>query len=175
VLPGYHPSDVTAGQGTNVPAATLPRLDLASVLREPCAGLRVRQGADLGETILEIDGTIDPDTARQLEDRIWEHFDAWHQHLRYLSPEQFGDFTDGVLGRHHSDPLALVQLLPVHRILGVSRSALLEVPLGVEADAIAASRPQGTPFVTTDMTGPAAARQAARGRSVAVLVRGGGS
>jgi len=155
--------------------ATLPRLDLASVLREPCTGLRVQQGTDLGETILEIDGTIDRDTARQLEDRIWEHFDARHQHLRHLSPEQFGDFTDDVMGQHHSDPLALVQLLLVHRILGASRSPLLEVAPRVQADLIRARKLQGKPFMMTGLTDhAAAARDAVGGRTVAVLERSPG-
>ena len=81
--------------------------------------------------MLEIDGTIDPGTVSQLEDRIWDHFDARHQHLRHLAPDQFGDYTDGVMRTHHSDPLALTQLLLVHRILSARRSMLLKVPLSV--------------------------------------------
>lgn len=111
--------------------ATLPRLNLDDVLRDPCQGFRVRRGEDEDETVLEIDGTIDPVTARQLEDRIWDHTDARHQHLRHLAPDQFGDFTDGVMRQHHSDPLALVQLLLVHRILSAQQSMLLKVPLSV--------------------------------------------
>ena len=111
--------------------AALPRLNLDDVLHDPCEGLGVQQGEDEDETVLEIDGTIDPVTVRQLEDRIWDHFDARHQHLRHLAPDQFGDFTDGVLRRHHSDPLALVQLLLVHRILSARQSMLLKVPLSV--------------------------------------------
>ena len=111
--------------------ATLPRLNLEDVLRDPCEGFRVKQGEDHDETVLEIDGAIDAATVGQLENRIWDHFDAGHQHLRHLAPDQFGDFTDGVMRRHHSDPLALVQLLLVHRILSARRSMLLKVPLSV--------------------------------------------
>jgi phosphoribulokinase len=114
--------------------ATVPRLNLEGVLREPCEGFCVKPGEDEDETVLEIDGTIDPATVRQLEDRIWDHFDARHQHLRHLAPDQFGDFTDGVLRTHHSDPLALVQLLLVHRILSARRSMLLKVPLSVHEE-----------------------------------------
>jgi hypothetical protein len=90
------------------------------VLGDSCEGFRITQGADAAETVLEIDGAIDPVAVRQLEDRIWEHFDVRHQHSRHLAPDQFGEFTDGVLRTHHSDPLALVQLLLVHRILSAT-------------------------------------------------------
>ena len=123
--------------------ATLPRLNLEGVLRDSCEGLCLRQGDDEDETVLEIDGTIDPVTVRQLEDRIWEHFDAGHQHLRHLAPDQFGEFTDGVLRTHHSDPLALVQLLLVHRILSAKKSMLLKVPLSVHDEMIHAQEPRG--------------------------------
>ncbi len=55
---------------------------LRDVLRDPCEGFRVKQGEDHDETVLEIDGAIDAGTVRQLENRIWDHFDAGHQHLR---------------------------------------------------------------------------------------------
>lgn len=126
-----------------VERATLPRLNLKGMLHEPCEGLCVRQADDEDETVLEIDGTIDPATVRQLEDRIWEHFDARHRHLRHLAPDQFGEFTDGVMRTHHSDPLALVQLLLVHRILSAQRSMLLKVPLSVHEEMIHARQLSG--------------------------------
>jgi phosphoribulokinase len=127
-----------------VERATLPRLNLEGVvLREPCRGFRAKQGEDPDETVLEIDGTIDPATVRRLEDRIWEHFSARHQHLRHLSPDQFGDFTDAAMRTHHSDPLALVQLLLVHRILSARKSMLLKVPLSVHEEMIHAQELRG--------------------------------
>ena len=127
-----------------VERATLPRLNLEGVvLSEPCQGFRAKQGEDPDETVLEIDGTIDPATVRRLEDRIWEHFSARHQHLRHLSPDQFGDFTDAVMRKHHSDPLALVQLLLVHRILSARKSMLLKVPLSVHEEMIHAQELRG--------------------------------
>lgn len=111
--------------------AALPRLNLDEVLHDRCDGFCVRRGEDADETVLDIDGAIDPVTVRRLEDRIWDHFDTRHQHLRHLAPDQFGDFTDGVMRKHHSDPLALVQLLLVHRILSAQQSMLLKVPLSV--------------------------------------------
>jgi len=123
--------------------ATLPRLNLEGVLRDSCEGFCLRHGDDEDETVLEIDGTIDPVAVRQLEDRIWEHFDAGHQHLRHPAPDQFGEFTDGVLRTHHSDPLALVQLLLVHRILSAKKSMLLKVPLSVHDEMIHARELRG--------------------------------
>ena len=141
----YRPG--TSGSGDEhlsvriIERATLPPLNLQGILNDSCEGICVTHGAD--ETVLDIDGSIDPMVVRQLEDRIWEHFDARHQHLRHLAPDQFGDFTDGVLHKHHSDPLALVQLLLVHRILSARRSMLLKVPLSVHEEMIHAHDLQG--------------------------------
>ena len=130
-----------------VERATLPQLNLEGALGDSCAGFRVRQGEDADETVLEIDGTIDPVAVRQLENRIWEHFDVRHQHLRHLAPDQFGEFTDGVMHTHHSDPLALVQLLLVHRILSAQKSMLLKVPLSVHEEMIHAQQLPGQAVV----------------------------
>ncbi|HYM50862.1 MAG TPA: phosphoribulokinase [Candidatus Limnocylindrales bacterium] len=117
---------------------SLPRLNLDGLLGRAEQGLRALRGTDDGRTadILEIDGTIDRVTVRHLEDRIWDHIDARHQHLRHLAPDQFGDFQDGVMHTHHSDPLALVQLLLVHRILSAKKSVLLKVPLSLHESMI---------------------------------------
>ena len=111
--------------------STLPSLNLDGLLDEQRTGVRAISGLDDGREseILEIDGGIDRSIVRELEDRIWNHIDERHQHLRHLGPEQFGDFADGALRRHHSDPLALTQLLLVHRILSAKKSMLLRVHL----------------------------------------------
>ncbi len=121
-----------------VQRATLPRLNLDGLLNEAANGLRVSMTNDngTGAEILDIDGEIDPDTAAGLEDRIWAHMDGRHQHMRHLAPDQLGAFTDGVLRSHHSDPLALTQLLLVHRILSARKSLLLKVPLSVHESLI---------------------------------------
>jgi phosphoribulokinase len=121
-----------------VQRATLPRLNLDGLLDEAQSGLRVSMTAENGTSAesLDIDGEIDPDTAARLEDRIWAHMDARHQHMRHLAPDQLGAFTDGVLRSHHSDPLALTQLLLVHRILSARKSLLLRVPLSVHESLI---------------------------------------
>ena len=45
--------------------------------------------------------------------------------------------------KHHSDPLALVQLLLVHRILGARKSLLLTVPLSVHEEMVHAQELRG--------------------------------
>lgn len=99
--------------------STLSSLNLDDILDETGTGVRAAWGEDAGKAshVLEIDGRIDQVTVRDLEERIWDHMDTRHQHLRHLAPQQFGDFADGALRKHHSDPLALTQLLLVHRIL----------------------------------------------------------
>jgi len=118
--------------------ASLPRLNLDGLLNATANGLRVSSVGDngAGAEILEIDGDIDPQTAAGLEDRIWAHMDSRHQHMRHLAPDQLGAFTDGMLRSHHSDPLALTQLLLVHRILSARKSLLLKVPLSVHESLI---------------------------------------
>ena len=110
--------------------STLPRLDLDGVLDETTRGLRVTAGEDDGRSaeILEIDGHIGRATVSVVEDRIWEHMHARHQQLRHLAPRQFGAFADGEMRRLHSDPLALTQLLLVHRILSAKKTMLVRVP-----------------------------------------------
>ena len=121
-----------------VQRATLRRLNLDGLLNEAESGLRVSVAEENGATaeILEIDGEIDPAIAAGLEDRIWAHMDSRHKHMRRLAPDQLGAFTDGVLRSHHSDPLALTQLLLVHRILSARKSLLLKVPLSLHESLI---------------------------------------
>jgi phosphoribulokinase len=111
--------------------ATLPSLNLDGLLAETRTGLLATSGEDDGKAsdILEIAGGIDRATVGDVEDRIWDHMDVRHQHLRHLAPVQFGDIVDGALRKHHSDPLALTQLLLVHRILSAKKSMLLRVAL----------------------------------------------
>jgi phosphoribulokinase len=119
-----------------IQSPTLPRLNLDGLLNEAANGLRMSRIGDNGAEILEIDGDIDPRTAAGLEERIWAHMDSRHQYMRHLAPDQLGAFTDGVLRSHHSDPLALTQLLLVHRILSARKSMLLKVPLSVHESVI---------------------------------------
>lgn len=110
--------------------STLPRLDLDEVLDETTRGLRVTTGEDDGRSaeIVEIDGHIGRATVSGVEDRIWDHMHARHQQLRHLAPRQFGAFADAEMRSLHSDPLALTQLLLVHRILSAKKTMLVRVP-----------------------------------------------
>ena len=64
--------------------------------------------------------------------------------FRWLpGPQPGGEFTDGVMRKHHSDPLALVQLLLVHRILSARKSLLLTVPLSVHEEMVHAQELRG--------------------------------
>ncbi len=69
---------------------------------------------------LEIDGTVSPALARELDERIWAHMKT-HRHLR---PDEIGGYLDGATVRH-SDPLALTQLLIAYQIVraGPDRAA----------------------------------------------------
>ena len=130
----YRPVDPRDDEHLNVRISTranLPSLNLGGVLDEGHPGLRTVRGEEDGRTteILEIDGGIGRRTVRTIEDHVWHHIDERHQPLRHLRPEQFGDFADGRLLPHHSDPLALTQLLLVHRILSARKSMLLRVDL----------------------------------------------
>jgi phosphoribulokinase len=100
--------------------ARLPRLDLDDVLaaaaaggRDPAIRLIESRGADShGRAALEIDGTVRPEHARQLDERIWSHMET-HRELRSVD---IGSYLDGTTERH-SDPLALTQLLVAYQVV----------------------------------------------------------
>ncbi|MBI3979203.1 MAG: phosphoribulokinase [Chloroflexi bacterium] len=100
--------------------AHLGRLDLDDVLELSLNGRRPalrRLDGPNDQTILEIDGTISPEKAGELENRVWDHMPGF-VHLR---PDQIGNFVDGKEMRH-SDPLALTQLLLAYRLLSSGKS-----------------------------------------------------
>ncbi|MGH7409830.1 MAG: phosphoribulokinase [Candidatus Methylomirabilis sp.] len=101
----------------------LPRTGLDELLRE-AMGRKTRRAVRLVDEdyygqpfhTLEIDGSIHPQTAAGLEQRIWSHLLSPMTSIRDLAPEQFGNFAEGGASRH-SDPLALVQLLIIYYLL----------------------------------------------------------
>jgi len=113
----------------------LPRLDLDDVLAAgsnvTSPAIRLRHGAadiasDGGRfATLEIDGTISPGLAHDLDERIWAHMET-HRHLR---PSEIGDYLDGATPRH-SEPLALTQLIVAYQVAraGIERGNLLDRP-----------------------------------------------
>ncbi len=72
------------------------------------------------QTIIELDGGVDPAASAQLQDKIWSHMES-HAHLR---PTNLGGFTDAT-GPRSSHALALAQLLIARRIVLVE-NALIE-------------------------------------------------
>jgi phosphoribulokinase len=95
----------------------LPSIDLRDLLASPAGGdpppIRLAPEADTnGGSILEIDGTVSPTRALELDERIWAHMET-HRHLR---PEEIGGYLDGSVERR-SNPLALTQLLIAYHLV----------------------------------------------------------
>jgi len=115
--------------------AGLPQLDLDDVLanarRDDPPPIRLEPEADAtGASILEIDGTVSPSRALELDERVWAHMET-HRHLR---PDEIGSYLDGSVERH-SDPLALTQLLIAYHVV----QAKLERGLTFKASAAQAT------------------------------------
>jgi phosphoribulokinase len=116
----YPPEDAPAdgdGAPLNVRLAlrpTIPHPDLSYLLDTNNAGVRFCLGRDEGKPvdILEIDGGVAPEHARELEDALWRHL----PHLRPVSEEMVGAYKDETNLRH-SDPLGITQLLVAYHLL----------------------------------------------------------
>jgi phosphoribulokinase len=101
----------------------LPRTGLDELLKE-AMGRKTRRAVRLVDEdyygsafhTLEIDGSIHPQTAAGLEQRIWSQLLSPMKSIQDLGAEQFGSFAEGEQSRH-SDPLALVQLLLIYYLL----------------------------------------------------------
>ncbi len=65
--------------------------------------------------VLEIDGTIPHQKARELEDRIWFHM----QEVSHLRPDRLQDLGRFYVGniQRQSDPLALTQLIILYHVM----------------------------------------------------------
>jgi len=97
-------------------ADSLPHPDLTPFVGDATDGLTLVESDD--EQLLRIPGRIDPESARAVEEAIWErmHF-ATHLRARRL-----GEFTIGT-ELHRSESLALVQLLVLYHLV-TARAAL---------------------------------------------------
>jgi phosphoribulokinase len=101
----------------------LPRTGLDELLKE-AMGRKTRRAVRLVDEdyfgslfhTLEIDGSIHPQTAAGIEQKIWSHLLSPMRSIQDLGAEQFGSFAEGETSRH-SDPLALVQLLLIYYLL----------------------------------------------------------
>jgi phosphoribulokinase len=74
------------------------------------------------ETVIELDGAIEPEVAGTVEDRLWSHIDAQGR----ARPERLGEFVDARGERRVGYALALSQLLIARRV-ALIESELLEL------------------------------------------------
>jgi phosphoribulokinase len=122
VVQFYPPCGVPAEQANGhldvrlVLRPTIPHPDLSYLAdaEDHNTGIRLMLGRDTGRPvdILEIDGSVTPQQAANLEDTIWRHLPG----VRPISADQFGVYQDRGETRH-SDPLALTQLLLTYHLL----------------------------------------------------------
>ena len=104
-----------------IEAKHAPKIDLTDVLEISQNGsrpaLRLTEEIYRGamRDVLEIDGTITHQKARELEDRIWFHMQE-ASHLRPDHLQDLGRFYVGNIQRQ-SDPLALTQLIILYHVM----------------------------------------------------------
>lgn len=104
-----------------IEAKHTPKIDLTDVLEISSNGsqpaLRLTEEMYQGSLrdVLEIDGTITHQKARELEDRIWFHM----QEASHLRPDRLQDLGRFYVGnvQQQSDPLALTQLIVLYHIM----------------------------------------------------------
>ncbi len=143
---GVAPED--AGPNLNVQLVlrpTIPHPDLTYLIdgtHDPSSGIRLRLGRDGGRPVdfLEIDSNVSEESARRLEDAIWQHLPD----LRPIREDEFGDFQDRT-EKKHSRPLALTQLLITYHLLR-KYNTLSELPFARPVAAL--SRLQSVPGST---------------------------
>ncbi|HZU68262.1 MAG TPA: phosphoribulokinase [Ktedonobacteraceae bacterium] len=104
-----------------IEAKHAPKIDLTDVLEMSHNGsqpaLRLTEAIYQGSMrdVLEIDGTITHQKARELEDRIWSHMQE-ASHLRPDRLQDLGRFYTGNIQRQ-SDTLALTQLIVLYHVI----------------------------------------------------------
>jgi len=86
---------------------------------------QLQQTSDGGypETVIELDGSIDPAVAEAVEDKIWAHMDTAH-----VRPPRLGEFQDARGENKISYSLALAQLLIARRVVLIENEFLEMVP-----------------------------------------------
>jgi phosphoribulokinase len=76
------------------------------------------------QTVIELEGSIDPAVAEAVEDKIWSHMDS-HAHLR---PPRLGEFKNAKGENKTSYSLALAQLLIARRVVLIENELMEVVP-----------------------------------------------
>lgn len=81
------------------------------------SGIHFYLSRDMGKPVdvLEIDGNIDPDAAKQVEHKLWSRINLPEEERA----SAIGAFVEGAGGKQRSEPLALTQLLLVYHLLQV--------------------------------------------------------
>jgi len=98
-------------------------LDYAE-FESPSTSIRLLDGTGTHgypETVIELDGHIEPHVAELVEERLWLHIDA-HVHRR---PQGLGEFSDELGHTEKSHSLALAQLLIARRVVLIEEELLL--------------------------------------------------
>ncbi len=120
----FHPdpevAPENAGPNLNVHLVLRPTIPhpnmsyLTDTSQQPADGIRLELGRDDGRPVdfLNIDGNVNSEHAKQLENAIWQHLPD----LLPIRDDQFGDYLDRTETRH-SHPLALTQLLIAYHLL----------------------------------------------------------
>ena len=133
VIRFYRPDPLTDMGHLNVQLVqrhTLPRLAFDQQLHATEAVRLKLDVLDLDgkqADLIEIDGRITAPAAQLVADNIWAHMDGRHGHIHHVPPRLLGRYEAPARRGHHSDPLALTQLILIHRILSAQRSFLLRV------------------------------------------------
>lgn len=133
---GYDERDNSHLDVRVVTTRDLPPLDLSAIATNGAARRDFWQHDDLLEdgtpvSVLEITGSMAPERALMLEERIWQHIGPDRQ----LAAEKLGQFLDG-LTPAHSDSLGLVQLVLLWRIVDCRTAAAADGVRGVRAAAV---------------------------------------
>lgn len=107
-----------------IEAKHAPKIDLRDVLEitqdgsRPTLRLAEEEYEGSMRDVLEIDGNITHQKARELEDCIWEHMEG-ASHLRPDRLKDLGRFYVGSIERQ-SDPLAITQLIVLYHVVSAS-------------------------------------------------------
>jgi phosphoribulokinase len=96
----------------------LPHPDLDQLIGDGSSGITMEEHEN--ERLLRIPGDLDPDTASEIEEGIWDklHF------ATHLRSQRLGEFTIGT-DLHRSESLAVVQLLILYHLVSARAATAL--------------------------------------------------
>lgn len=111
----------------------LTHCDLSAFTTATPNGIVLHEGADAGERMLQVPGSIGLEHSSEVQSAVWEcmHFAS---HLR---TDRLGEFTTGAI-LQRSESLAIVQLLVLHQLV-MARAALAVGAIDARTDRSAAA------------------------------------